>query len=175
MTHNRPTLETLSSSDEAQFVEALGNIFEHSPWIAAAAWESRPFTSIESLHGAMVQAMHGAGKDRQIALIRAHPQLGGHEAHDGRLTTSSKLEQSGAGLNHCSAKELEELHKLNAAYLAKFGFPFIMAVKNRTRLDILAAFVERTKSPAAEEFARCLLEIDKIAKFRLRALLAQGK
>lgn len=174
LTSTIPTLESLSNSETAQFVEALGDIFEHSPWVAAVAWESRPFTSIESLHGAMVRAMHAAGRDRQMALIRAHPQLAGHQALDGSLTASSKVEQERAGLNHCSAKELEELRELNATYLAKFGLPFVMAVANRTRNEIFIALRERSKNTHEMEFVRSLDEISKIAELRLVALLAMG-
>lgn len=175
MTTAQPTIAVLSSLDESQFTEALGNIFEHSPWVAAAAWKSRPFTSIGSLHGAMVQAMLSAGRENQIALIRAHPQLGGAEARNKALTANSAREQSRAGLDHCDSGELEQLRILNAAYLAKFGFPFVMAVRNRSRFDVFSALAERTEHSVQEEFARCLDEIGKIAEFRLRDLLEARK
>lgn len=175
MTSARITLESLSSSSETRFVRLLGGIFEDSPWVAAAAWASRPFASAESLHEAMVHVVRDADRALQLALIRAHPQLAGQEAREGGLSANSTDEQSRAGLNQCTAQELGELKRLNADYLAKFGFPFVMAVKDRTQQEILIALAQRIGNQHEVEFERCLDEIAKIARFRLLAMLGRDQ
>ncbi len=166
-----PTLDSLSKSDRDTFVSVLGEIFEHSPWVAEQAWSARPFASVDALHKAMLEAMWGAPAEQQLQLIRAHPELAGKEADEGTLTADSKREQAGAGLDRCTAAELARLRDLNRAYHEKFGFPFVMAVKGRTKNEIFAAIEARLQGQRDEEFRRCLEEIGKIGRFRLTALL----
>ncbi len=170
----RITLEELSTADRAAFVSALGGIFEHSPWIAEQAWEARPFASIGDLHWAMVRIVQSASAERQLALICAHPELAGKEAADGTLTADSKDEQASAGLNRCTPDELARLSHLNRAYREKFGFPFVIAVKNSTKLEIFRELEWRLHNPQEAEFRRCLDEIAQIARLRLAALLGEG-
>lgn len=153
------------NSDE--FIRKYGGIYEHSPWIAEAAYVSGGVDSIDAIHGAMKRAVDGAGKDKQLALVRAHPDLACAPA---TLTVSSTAEQKGAGLNQCSAEEYAEFQQLNADYKKKFGFPFIVAVKGLTRSDILKEFRARIGNDAEKEFQTALQQIHKIARFRLEAL-----
>ncbi|CAL93799.1 2-oxo-4-hydroxy-4-carboxy-5-ureidoimidazoline decarboxylase [Azoarcus olearius] len=166
------TVAALSALPRADFVAALGGIFEHSPWVAERAWAARPFATADALHAAMVAAVDGAARGEQLALIRAHPELAGKEAAAGTLTAASTGEQRGAGLDQCSAAELQRLRELNAAYRARFGFPFVIAVKGLGREQIIAALAQRLTHDSDAEFRTCLAEIGKIARFRLDALLA---
>lgn len=166
------TLQALSTCDQAAFTTHLGGVFEHSPWIAAAAWSARPFPSIDALHRAMTAAVADAGRDAQLALIRAHPELAGKEATAGTLTADSTDEQRSAGLDRCTAAELQRLRSLNAAYRERFGFPFVLAVKGRSKHDIIATLEARLGGDADGEFRTALAEIGKITRLRLDALLA---
>jgi OHCU decarboxylase len=155
---------------EDQFVQRFGGIYEHSPWIARETHrrglgpgEDTP----AGLSEAMQRVVGDADRDRLMALIDAHPDLAGRAAVRGELTAESSAEQSGAGIDQCSAEEFERFQRLNAAYKERFGFPFIMAVKGSNRHRILAAFVERLENDADTEFRGALDEIHKIARFRL--------
>ena len=170
----KPTLSALSSADRAAFVAALGGVFEHSPWIAEAAWAARPFPSVDALHGAMVAVLERATEERKLALIRAHPELAGKEAATGTMTAESVGEQASAGLDRCSPEELRALRSGNRAYHEKFGFPFVMAVKGRSRSEILAALTARIDNTRQVEFGISLEEIVKIARLRLAALLGEA-
>ena len=150
----------------------LGGIFEHTPWIGEQAYAARPFGSVDALHGAMMAALASAPDTAKLALICAHPELAGKEAAAGTMTRDSVGEQASAGLDRCTPEELARLRAGNAAYREKFGFPFVMAVKGKSRQEILAALDARLGSSRDAEFARCLDEIGRIARFRLDALLA---
>ena len=165
------TLNELSALPQAEFTQALGAIFEHSPWIAERAWTARPFDTIDALHRAMVDVVQQADPARQLALITAHPELAGREAAAGTLTQASTSEQRGAGLDQCSPGELVRLRGLNAAYRERFGFPFVIAVKGRSRYEIMDAIEARLENDRDTEFAACLDQIGQIARFRLDALL----
>ena len=166
------TLDELNAIDAAGFVAALGGVFEHSPWVAEAALAKRPFARVEELHRAMVEAVASAGEERQLALIRAHPELAGKVAVRGELTADSRQEQSGAGLTQCSPQEFARLNELNRAYNAKFGFPFIIAVKGLDRAAIIARFAQRIEHDRSTEFREALEQIARIARLRLDAMLA---
>ncbi len=167
----RLSLDAANAMSRSEFTAAFGAVFEHSPWIAERAWASRPFADVDALHGAMVGAMRAADRDAQRALIRAHPDLAGKAAVGGGLTAASRAEQSGAGLDHCTPEELARLRALNDAYKAKHGFPFVMAVRNSSRTDILAALAARLDNPTDAEFERALAEIANIARLRLADLV----
>ena len=162
-----------ASSNREEFVRALADIYEHSPWVAATTWDryhDTPLNSVEALHGRMSEVLLGADHAAQLALINAHPDLAGKAAVQGQLTASSTHEQAGAGIHECTPEEFQRFTELNEAYKAKFGFPFIMAVKGSNRHQILAAFETRIHHEAATEFACALAEINKIAMFRLQTL-----
>ena len=170
-TGHRMNLDALNTAAPRDVVAALGGIYEHSPWVAEAVASRRPFASVDALANAMAQAVAQAGAEAQMALIRAHPQLAGRAAIAGELTDASAREQRGAGLDQCSADDYARLTRLNGAYQEKFGFPFILAVKGHTRDSILADMATRLRNDPAAERAEALRQIDRIARFRLEALL----
>ena len=167
------TIWEINRISSGAFTTALGGIFEHSPWVAERASAARPFADIAALHDAMMAAVRGATDDMQLTLIRAHPELAGKAAIRGELTADSTMEQSRAGLNQCSAVELARLTALNAAYGAKFGFPFILAVKGYDRAGILREFAQRVDRDRDTEFEEALTQIARITRSRLDALLAE--
>ena len=122
------SIADINQADEASFVELLGGIFEHSPWVAELVYAQRPFTDSDHLYREMVAAMRHAPQLQRMALLCAHPELAGREADSGRLTDESQREQAGAGLDHCSPRELQKIKTLNQAYRDRFEFPFIIAV-----------------------------------------------
>jgi 2-oxo-4-hydroxy-4-carboxy-5-ureidoimidazoline decarboxylase len=162
------TLEQLNQMPETEFISSLGAIFEHSPWVAASVVTERPFSSLETLHAAMVNAIKNATLETQLALIRAHPDLGAKL----KMSLESVSEQAGLGLDRLSPAEFERFSSLNTAYCEKFGFPFIVAVRNHTRDSILEQFVIRLENPAELEIETAIKEIYKIAGFRLQDLVA---
>ncbi len=155
------------------FAAKFGSVYEHSAWIAEAAYQ-RGLTPAEDSPGglaaAMAEVLAASDRDAKLALIRAHPDLAGRAAIAGDLTQSSKSEQAGAGLDRCTPEEYARFQELNEAYKAKFGFPFILAVAGKSRHDILAAFEERMRNNLDTEFATALEQINRIALFRLQAL-----
>ncbi|WP_295999128.1 allantoate amidohydrolase [Rugamonas sp.] len=170
------TLTELNHCDAAAFTERLRGIYEHSPWIPERAAEQRPYASATALKLALQAAVANATVDEQLGLIRAHPELAGKAAIAGQLTAESTQEQSASGLHLCSAAEFAALHQLNADYKAKFGFPFILAVKGPdgkgyTRQHIIATFQRRLRHQRADEIAECLRQIHRIAELRLNELL----
>ena len=165
------TLEQLNQASADAFVAALSGIFEHSPWVAAAAAQQRPFASIDALHRTMSQVVETSGEAKQLALINAHPELAGKAAVRGELTAESTREQSGAGLNLCTQEEFDRLQALNQAYRDKFGFPFILAVRGYDRHGIIANFEQRVNHDRAEELRTSLDQIYRIAGFRLNDLI----
>lgn len=161
------SLSSLNAVPEEDFVDALRAIFEHSPWVAASVAPARPFSSLRELHAAMVQAVRGAGLEQQLALIRAHPDLGARL----KMTDQSVMEQSGVGLDRLSPELFERFTRLNDAYRSRFGFPFIIAVRNHTRQSILEHFELRLQNDADRERETALHEITEIARFRLEDLI----
>ncbi|MCG5073625.1 2-oxo-4-hydroxy-4-carboxy-5-ureidoimidazoline decarboxylase [Paraburkholderia tagetis] len=165
------TLDQLNNASADAFVAALSGIFEHSPWVAEAAAQQRPYTSIDTLHKTMSAAVETAGEAKQLALINAHPELAGKAAVRGELTDESTREQSGAGLNLCTQEEFDRLQALNSAYREKFGFPFILAVRGFDRHGIIANFESRVNNTRADEMRASLDQIYRIARFRLDELI----
>ncbi|NQD96039.1 2-oxo-4-hydroxy-4-carboxy-5-ureidoimidazoline decarboxylase [Pseudomonas sp. CrR25] len=167
--------QTLNPSrlSREDFVKVFADIYEHSPWVAEQAFDlglDASVDDIDGLHQRMADLLLSASHAAQLALINAHPDLAGKAAVRGELTASSTSEQAGAGIHACTAEEFARFTQLNDAYKAKFGFPFIMAVKGSNRHQILAAFEERIHNSPEQEFARALAEINKIALFRLQQL-----
>ena len=159
-----------SAPSKTEFVATLGDIFECSPWVAAGAFEKRPFASLGDLHEAMCGVVAAADSEAQLKLIRAHPDLAGKAALAGELTAASSGEQAGAGLDRLTRDEYRRFHALNDAYRTRFGFPFVLAVKGHTKTSILDAFESRLANEPDRERERALTEIYKIARFRLEAL-----
>ena len=165
------SLHDLNACSASQFVEVLGAIFEHSPWVAESVTDQRPFASVSALHGAMVAAIDKAGQEAQLALIRAHPDLAGKAALAGEITAESTSEQKGAGLDRLTPEEFERFHVLNDAYKARFGFPFILAVRGHDKHSILASFERRLGHDIDGEIAEALAQIARIGEFRLNDLI----
>lgn len=167
----RITLEALNKLPQDAFVGLLAGIFEHSPWVAESVAGQRPFRNLDALHQAMVARIESAGTEVQLRLIRAHPELAGKAAIRGELTAASTTEQAGAGLDQCTPEEYATLTALNQAYLEKFGFPFILAVRGYDRAGIIQAFQGRLANTYDQEFQACLAQIYKIGQFRLHELI----
>jgi len=166
------TLEQLNAAGTDEAAALLDGLYEHSPWIAEAALAHRPFRSIAHLKEVMAGIVRAAGEDRQLALIRAHPELAGKAMVAKTLTTESTSEQGKAGLTHCTPEEFARLQQLNAAYNAKFGFPFILAVRGPrgsglTRSQIIETFARRLDNHPEFERAEALRNIHRIVELRL--------
>jgi OHCU decarboxylase len=160
--------------DRAAFVARFGSVFEHSPWIAEAAFDAGlppDSDTAEGLWRALCAVLRVAPGERQRALILAHPDLAGRLARAGRLTADSAKEQSSAGLDTLTDEERARFTALNEAYKQRFGIPFIMAVKGRGKAEILAAFERRLANDADAEFAEALAHVERIALLRLKDLL----
>lgn len=164
-------LETLNRMSSDDFRRTLGAIFEHSPWVAEGAWPARPFPTLDALHAAMVAAVRQASREAQLALLRAHPDLGGKAARAGLMTDASVTEQSSAGLDRLSDEEYERFERLNTAYRAKFGFPFVIAVRHHDKRAILEAFGERLEHTVEQELEAALAQVFDIARLRLDGLV----
>jgi len=162
------TLDRLNSLPAAAFVDAIGDVFEHAPWVAAAAANRRPFPTISALHAAMMDAVAAAPEDRQLAFIRAHPELGS-KVRRADITADSQAEQGSLGLDRLSDEEFTRFSRLNAAYRDKFGFPFIICVRRHTRDSILRNFERRLANDPASERDAALHEIGLITRLRLVA------
>ncbi len=169
----RMTLEEVNGLGRDEFVSRLGSIFESSPWVAERAWESRPFDGLAELHGTMVGVVDEASRERQLALIRAHPDLAGKAAVAGELTPESKGEQASAGLDRLTPEEYEAFAGMNRAYLERFGFPMIVCVREHTKESILQNAESRLENSREEEVEIALGEIAKIARLRLQDLVEQ--
>ena len=162
----------LNQTDRDTFVKLLGSIFEHSPWVAEAAYSKRPFGSLEHLHRVMCAAVSAAPRERRLALILAHPDLAGKAALAGELTEVSSREQAGAGLDRLSPEDYARFHRLNDAYRRTFGFPFIIAVRGYTATGILEEFERRLHHGTEDEEREALAQIERIALFRLQDLIS---
>src|ERR1019366_6013498 len=160
------TIADLNSLERAQFVSAIGWVFEHAPWVAGRAWEMRPLENVEELHRALVEQVERGSPEEQLALLRAHPDLGTRA----RVSDASSAEQAGAGLDQLTQAEFERLRGLNEAYRDKFGFPFLFAVKGSTKHDILDALERRVSSSRDEEYRVALAQVYRIARFRIESI-----
>ena len=152
----------------------VSGLFEHSPWVAEAAWHRAPFAGVADLHAALEAAVREAPRERQLALILAHPELAGREAEEGTLTRESSSEQASAGLNRLTAGELEAWRRLNRSYRERFGFPLIVCVREHTKESIIAWGNARLDNSREQEIEVALGEITKIARLRLADLLEEG-
>jgi OHCU decarboxylase len=164
-------MDAINQLDRAAFVERFGPLFEHSPWVAEAAWRDRPFADREELYQALVEAMYAAPRERRLALIRAHPDLAGKAAIDGTLTERSRHEQASAGLDRLRPDEYEAFTRTNEAYRRRFGFPLVICVREHTKDSILRIAAERLGNREDEEIRVALEEIAKIARLRLEDAL----
>ena len=165
------SVQQLNGVDREEFVRLIGPIFEHSPWIAEETWPKKPFADLDVLHKSLCETVHNAGADKQLALIRAHPDLVGKAALAGTLTSASTSEQASAGLDRLSQEEITMFQKYNAGYREKFGFPFVICARLNKKEAILNAFPVRLKHSLEQEIKTALEEIGKIAYLRLRDIV----
>jgi 2-oxo-4-hydroxy-4-carboxy-5-ureidoimidazoline decarboxylase len=174
MENSKITIQTINTLDRDAFVERLGSLFEGSPWIAAETWHVRPFVDVDQLHDALCATMRAAPEQRQVALIRAHPDLAGKAAIAGDLTPESTREQASAGLDRLTPAEYERFNRLNTAYRDKFGFPFVICVREHTKGSILGGFEMRLRNDHSREITAALDEIAKIARLRLDDIMGDA-
>jgi 2-oxo-4-hydroxy-4-carboxy-5-ureidoimidazoline decarboxylase len=161
------SIEHINGLSQAEFTEAVGWVFEHSPWVAERAWHQRPFQSRGHLAAQMNGEVAVASPEEQLGLLRAHPDLGTRA----KVSPSSTSEQAGAGLDRLTAGEYERLFDLNRAYREKFDFPFLYAVKGADKFAILEALEHRLNSNRADEFQEALRQVYRIACFRLESIV----
>lgn len=164
------TLDDLNQLSDREFINALGSIYEHSPWVAKGVLSQRPFQDHEALILEMASYVDAKNDDEKLTLLRAHPELAGKAAIDGNLTDASVEEQASAGLDRMSPDEFARFADLNSAYQKAFEFPFIICVKENTKSSILDAMDRRSKNTVGDEFTTAINEVHKIARLRLEAL-----
>jgi OHCU decarboxylase len=163
----------ISGMNKADFISLFGEVYEHSPWIAAQVWKSSldaRHDSAEQLALVFADVIHKAGRKQKLALIRAHPDLAVNVASKNELTNASRDEQRGAGLDRCSPEEFAEFRRLNDAYRRRFGFPFIVAVKGMDRQGILSALKERLSYNEDQEFETATEQVIRIGSFRIEGI-----
>ena len=161
------TLDDLNHASAADFTRALGEIFEHAPWVAEQAAVHRPFPTVTALHEAMVATVLAAPPAQITAFLRGHPELSGTAALTGTLASHSAAEQAGLGLD----RPADDIAALNAAYTAKFALPFIICVRRHTRASLLAEFRRRLQQDSASERTTALQEVGYITRLRLAGLV----
>jgi 2-oxo-4-hydroxy-4-carboxy-5-ureidoimidazoline decarboxylase len=169
------SIADVNAWDREAFVARLGFLFEHSPWVVETAWEGRPFANREDLHRGLTTAVARSGEERQVALIRSHPDLVGRAALAGTLTRASTSEQQAAGLDPCrlTPEEIARFGDLNEAYKTRFGFPFVVCARENTKETILAGFAARLGNSREDEIAAALAEIARICWYRLTGMVAE--
>jgi 2-oxo-4-hydroxy-4-carboxy-5-ureidoimidazoline decarboxylase len=161
------TVDQINDLDRRAFVQAIGWVFEQSPWVAERTWEHRPFASVEALNETMESQVELASRPEKITLLRAHPDLGSRV----QMSHASTDEQAGAGLDRLTPREYRRFHHLNEAYKTRFGFPFLFAVKGRNKFQVLQSLEQRLDAGPEEEFQTAMRQVYKIARFRLQDLI----
>jgi 2-oxo-4-hydroxy-4-carboxy-5-ureidoimidazoline decarboxylase len=162
----------LNGLSREDFLRVVGPVFEHSPWIAELTWVNRPFISAGALHRALCATVLASDESKKLALIRAHPDLGGREARARTLTPASTREQSSGGLDQLSVKEAALFDRYNREYRERFGFPFVICARQNKKEAMLAGFERRLKNSPEQEIEAALAEICKIAELRLHDVVA---
>ena len=172
--HRKLSLQEVNHMDHEEFVAKFCSLYEHSPWVAEAASTERPFDDIEKMHRAFERAMYRAPREKQLDLIRAHPDLAGKAAMVGALTPESKREQSSAALDRLSPEEYDAFTGANRAYREKFGFPLVVYAREHNKDTILENAAARLENSREEEIATALKEISRIARYRLGEIFEKG-
>jgi 2-oxo-4-hydroxy-4-carboxy-5-ureidoimidazoline decarboxylase len=167
-------LEELNACTQGDFVAALANIFEYSPWVAEQAFAARPFVGVNALFAAMKTAVERAPEGLRLALIKSHPDLADKTKRADELTAESSAEQNSVGLDRLSDEEYEAFERVNNAYRAKFGFPYIVCVRRHTKDSILRDFERRLPNDVGTETATSITEICRIAALRLDQLVTSS-
>ena len=164
-------IDQVNALSRADFARVVGPAFEYSVWIAEATWPRRPFTGLEGLHKALCSTVQNDGEEKQLALIRAHPDLVGRAALAGKLTEASTSEQASAGLDKLAPDEIAAFQRFNEAYRSKFGFPFVICARLNKKEAILTGFRKRLQNSRAEEIKTALEQIGQIAYLRLKDII----
>jgi 2-oxo-4-hydroxy-4-carboxy-5-ureidoimidazoline decarboxylase len=168
-------LAELNALGEREFTALLGAVFEHSPWVAQRAWRARPFSSVDHLHETMTRAVGTAGKEEQLQLVRAHPELAGAEAKEGSLTADSSGEQGRLGFTSLSRNQVEKMADLNRRYRQKHGFPCIVALRlHATRESVMTEMAARIDNDSGTELKTALQQIGHITRGRLAKLFGEA-
>ncbi len=162
------SIEELNNSEKNEFVELLSDVYEESAWVAEQVHSKRPFSSVQALNDAMRDTVDSASRDTQLELLRAHPDLG----EQTEMTDASETEQASAGLTDLSPAQYDTFQQLNNQYREKFGFPFIMAVKNKSPEVIQTTMEDRVEHERDQEFETALSQVHEIAKLRLQEIFA---
>ena len=162
-------INKINKLSQSEFIKVFANIFENSIWIAEELYKQKPFVSFKELSLKMLDIFENANKKKQLITINAHPDLA-DKTKIGSLTAESNKEQAGVGLDQCTEEEFEEFKKLNETYKKKFGFPFIYAVKNKSKKEILSNFRQRASYDISVEFNEAKKQVKKIASLRLNEL-----
>ena len=174
MSQKYHTLAALDGMEQREFSAALGSIFEHSAWVVEGAFAARPFVSVEHLHQAMLDVVRQVSRERQVALLRAHPELAGREARVGTMTADSTSEQGRLGFHALARDELARMTQLNRDYRDKFGFPCIIALRrHENRASVFAEHERRLANDAETEISNCIEQVGFITRGRLDRLFAQ--
>lgn len=166
-------LAVVNGMSQASFNKVFGSVFEHSPWVAEAAWQPEPFASFQALHQAMCRVVRNAPRPQIEQLLCMHPDLAGREAQAGTMTSDSVSEQSSAGLDALSAQEMQKMLRLNSAFREKHRFPFIIAVRNYSKGEIFSEFERRLHNDTDTELGNNLEQIFNIVEMRLERIFAQ--
>ena len=161
------SLEKINNLNKSDFLTIFGNVFEKSEWISEKVFDLRPFKNFEDLFSKIIGIYENSDKKIILKILNSHPEL----AVEKKLTTNSKNEQKNANLNECTNDEYNEFKKLNIEYKKKFDFPFIIAVKEKSKDEILSYFRERIKNSLNEEFLEAKKQVKKIATFRLEEII----
>lgn len=164
-------LDDLNSLAPADFIDRLGAIFEHAPWVAEGALPKRPFSTVRGLYEAMCATVDAASDDVRLALLKGHPELAGRQARAGEMAEHSITEQAGAGLDRLTDDEFAQFEGMNALYMERFGLPYIVCVKRHGRASLLRNFAARLESDPATERRTAETEVKRIAAIRLDALV----
>lgn len=165
------SLSCINRADRTEFVAMLGGVFEHSPWVVDEAYAARPFAGLDALHGAMMAVVEAAPRARRLALLNAHPDLGARAEVVPDLTPDSLNEQMSAGLTRLDPEEFAWFARCNRDYRERFGFPFIIAVRQHTKAEIIARFEAALVAEPEAELARAIGEIGRITRLRLAGLV----
>jgi 2-oxo-4-hydroxy-4-carboxy-5-ureidoimidazoline decarboxylase len=173
MVIHKKTLQEINSLDRDPFVLALEGLFEGPPWIVSRSWSKRPFGSLDQFYQALCDVMYQGDQERQIALLRAHPDLVGRAALAGTLSPASTNEQAAAGLSQLTSEEIVIFQRSNQAYQAKFDFPFVICARQNKKESILAGFAERLPHTREQEIEIALGEVAKICALRLPDLIEE--
>jgi len=163
------TIDKINKLSRSEFVEIFANIFEKTKWIAEKLYNQKPFNNFKDLCSKMLGIFETAGKETQLKILEAHPDLA-DKVTVNLLTSNSRSEQSNAGLDQCSEEEFNEFKNLNKSYRQKYGFPFVITVKGKNKIEILSEFRKRILNSVDEEFNEAIIQVGKIANLRLNEI-----